>query len=103
MHAIPIGRFSILINVLLAFWDCSGLTSITIPDSVMSIGEYAFAYCSSLTSITIPDSVMIVKDYIFNSCTNLETIYCEAKSKPNEWSGKWNNCYATVVWGYKGE
>ena len=82
-----------------AFWDCSGLTSITIPDSVTSIGKYAFSGCSSLTSITIPDSVMIVKDYIFNSCTNLETIYCEAKSKPNEWSGKWNNCSATVVWG----
>ena len=40
-----------------AFFDCSGLTSITIPESVTSIGNLAFRNCSGLTSITIPDSV----------------------------------------------
>jgi hypothetical protein len=35
-----------------AFSDCSGLTSVTIPDSVSSIGSYAFYYCSGLTSVT---------------------------------------------------
>ena len=43
-----------------AFW-CSGLTSITIPNSVTNIGENAFSCCFDLTSITIPNSVTEVK------------------------------------------
>ena len=39
-----------------AFYDCSGLTSVTIPNSVTSIGQEAFSYCSHLTSVTIPNS-----------------------------------------------
>ncbi len=48
-----------------AFSDCDSLTSITIPDSVTSIGSYVFAYCDSLTSITIPDSVTSIGDDAF--------------------------------------
>ena len=40
-----------------AFYNCSGLTSVTIPESATSIGQYAFYNCSSLTEVTIPESV----------------------------------------------
>ena len=57
-----------------AFKDCSGLTSITIPNSVTSIGEYAFYGCSGLTSITIPNSVTSIGNYAFKDCSGLTSI-----------------------------
>ena len=57
-----------------AFERCSSLTSITIPDSVTSIGSYAFYKCSSLTSITIPDSVASIGYRAFFNCSSLTSI-----------------------------
>ena len=57
-----------------AFCNCTGLTSITIPDSVTRIGGCAFSDCTGLTSITIPDSVTSIGDYAFNHCTGLTSI-----------------------------
>ena len=48
-----------------AFYDCSGLTSITIPNSVTSIEYATFSGCSGLTSVTIPNSVTSIGNYAF--------------------------------------
>ena len=51
-----------------AFYNCSGLTSVTIGDSVTSIGSSAFSGCSGLTSVTIPDSVTSIESSAFYGC-----------------------------------
>ena len=58
-----------------AFSSCSGLTgALTIPTSVTSIGDYAFYGCSGLTSVTIPTSVTSIGDDAFSGCSGLTSI-----------------------------
>ena len=55
------------------------ITNLIIPESVTSIGNYAFAKCYRLISITIPSGVTNIGDYAFWFCSNLQNIYCYAE------------------------
>ena len=57
-----------------AFWGCSSLTSVTIPNSVTSIGYEAFRGCSALTSVTIPNSVTSIENGMFEGCSALTSV-----------------------------
>ena len=98
-----------------AFLNCSGLTSVTIPNSVTSIGErafeqcsvtsvaipnsvtsiewHAFAGCSGLTSVTIPNSVTFIAYYAFCDCTSLTSIVVESGNTVYD---SRNNCNAII-------
>ena len=88
-----------------AFSECSNLTNVTIPNSVISIGkdafsnctrmskvtlgkslksidEYAFAYCSSLASVTLPDSITSIGYRAFYYCSSLQKVICLATTPP---------------------
>ncbi len=51
--------------------------SVTIPNSVTSIGNYAFKYCRNMTSVTIPSSVTSIGNQAFYGCSNLKTVYTD--------------------------
>ena len=58
-----------------AFYGRGGLTSVAIPDAVTSIGNYAFSGCSELTSVSIPNSVTSIGDYAFSDCVHLIKVF----------------------------
>ena len=57
-----------------AFFNCTGLTSVAIPDSVTSIGYLSFFSCDALTSVAIPDSVASIGDLAFYKCGSLTSV-----------------------------
>lgn len=57
-----------------AFYQCWGMTSVTLPNSIIGIGHSAFWSCNGLTSVIIPDSVQYVEYEAFRGCSNLDSL-----------------------------
>ena len=75
------GRLLVQDGNLIAFAP-AGLSEYIIPDSVTTIGGYAFYNCTSLKSITVPYSVTEIEDYAFYYCKNLKYVYCKSTTPP---------------------
>ena len=63
--------------------ETTEITDLVIPNSVTSIGDWAFNECSGLTSINIPDSVTKIGKFAFDSCKRLADVYCYAEKVPS--------------------
>ena len=57
-----------------AFYGASKLQSVTFPSTITSIGSYAFEFCTSLKSITIPNTITSIKNGAFYGCTSLSNV-----------------------------
>ena len=81
------GDYSIMAGTLLISDDAffaTGLTNVSIPNSVISIGNFSFCSCTSLSSISIPNSVISIGKSAFNGCKKLSDVYYGGKI------GQWN-------------
>lgn len=76
-----------------AFSECSGLTSINIPSSVTRIGQFAFSRIGGLLSINIPSSVTSIGENPFGGCSNLASIVVETGNLKYD---SRNNCNAII-------
>ena len=76
-----------------AFLDCKDLTSISLPNTLSTIGEQAFAGCTGLTEFTLPESVVSIHPNAFNGCTGLtkpiynSTLFC--LMLPQDYNGEY--------------
>ena len=65
-----------------AFSSCSGLTEIIFPDCLVSIGDRAFQGCSGITSVVLPSNVQTVGFAAFVNCSKLTSIIVKCKTPP---------------------
>ena len=86
----------ILINAR-AFQSCESLTEITIPDKATTIGVMAFANCSSLTGITIPNSVTSIGSSAFIACSKLSSITVKPEEPPALGSNAFDDIASNAV------
>ena len=57
-----------------AFYDCSEMTSVSLPTTLETMGADVFMYCTGMTSVTIPDGVTFISGDFFRGCTSLKSV-----------------------------
>lgn len=82
------------------FYNCSKLTTVTIPNNITKLGDYTFYKCTSLLNIRIPNTVITVGRYVFCDFTSQQHINIQASTIPSTWNADWNkNCAAIISMG----
>lgn len=78
----------------LAFYNCRGLTSLSLPSGLTSIGRSALSGCSGLTNLSLPSGLTSIGDEAFRGCSGLTSIYVYTEKLPNIGSNVFDDCDA---------
>lgn len=79
-------------NLIGAFEDCTELVSVSIPNTITSIANYAFKGCSSLENVTIPNTLVSIGSWTFSGCIKLHSI-----TIPNSVSDIGYGCFSNCI------
>ena len=64
-----------------AFYGCSELKELTIPEGVTRIGGHSFEGCSGLTEVVLPSTIEVIAGFSLDYCSNLSAVYYKGTSK----------------------
>jgi len=84
------------------FRDCSELTTIVLPDSIVRIGREAFAGCTKLRGLYLPQGTETIGPLAFAGCVNMESVYIPG-SVTEIAPGCFDDCAALLYLFYDGE
>jgi hypothetical protein len=74
-----------------AFDSCTNLSAVTLPNSITNIAQYAFFRCAALVNVTIPSGVTIMRSEVFGLCSGLTTVTLPASITSIQ-TGAFENC-----------
>ena len=84
-----------------AFYCCDGISSIVMPDTVISLGDYSFSTCSNLKTVTLSRNLSSEKSggYLFYNSTSIETVYVPENMIDQTFIDHFNYHLDTVIKG----
>ena len=82
-----------------AFYNCKSLKKIELGKNVATIEKYAFRNCTKLASITIPDSVTSIGFIAFDGCSSLKTVFCKSLTPPDIYYSYTSTMYGSYEYG----
>lgn len=74
--------YNVVMVAVYAFYDCEGITSITVSEGVEAIYYSAFRLCSAVTSISLPSTIDTIDKYTFHACTSLQSVSIQRATPP---------------------
>ncbi len=103
MYDGPDGNFSVTAIINSAFEGRANITSVVIPNTVLSIGISSFEGCTSLEEVVIPGSVINIGSYVFRNSNPSLTVYAEAESVQSGWAPSWDEGIGEIFWKCMGK